>query len=214
MPSKILNVRSEETFNIYECSEFDRLKLLLALYQANMFKNTIKFTCPNCGTENQFKLDFGNVLAKLNETKLEPRNFVYENNQWKYDFMVEYPSVKRVQAFYKSSTRKNNMQRKQSSKANDSIQNIEYTNIFIKSLELTNKITNNTRQINFNDFDAGDIEQIMSVFPQDVLYADDGILKFIVNEYIKKINDTFDTHECYQCGEKYDNDVTSAESFL
>lgn len=37
-------------FDIYSCSEFDRLKLLVALYQANMFKNEVKFTCPSCGT--------------------------------------------------------------------------------------------------------------------------------------------------------------------
>ena len=47
-----------------------------------------------------------------------------------------------------------------------------------------------------------------------MLYSDDGVLKFIINEYIKKINDTFDVHTCYNCGTKYEGDVNSAASFL
>ncbi len=203
-----------ETFDIYNCSEFDRLKLLIALYQANMFKNTIKFTCASCGTENQFKLDFDIVLKKLDDIEVEKKPFSYENKQWKYDFTIEYPAVKRVHKFYAANTQKYRGVKKQQVKSLDNMQNIEYVNLFINTLSITNKTANTTKDLDFNDFEPGDIEQIISVFPQDVLYSDDGVLKFIVNEYIKKINDTFEQHECFQCGEKYENDITSAESFL
>ena len=204
----------KDTFDIYQCSEFDRLKLLIALYQANMFKNNIEFTCPNCGTQNSFKLDFSNVLKKLDVIDLQEKTFGYENKLWQYDFVLEYPKVKRVQEFHKANISKYRGLKKQQIKTVDNLQNMEYINLFIKTLTITNKTNNTDRVINFNDFEAGDIEQILSVFPQDVLYADDGVLKFIVTEYIKKINDSFDSHECFQCGTKYENDISNADSFL
>jgi transcription elongation factor Elf1 len=74
------------SFDVYKCSEFDRLKLLIALYQANMYKNDVKFTCPHCGTENQYKLDFDNVLKKLDKIELKDEEFSYENKNWAYKF--------------------------------------------------------------------------------------------------------------------------------
>ena len=54
----INNAALAEGFDIYQLTEFDRLKILIALYQANMFSNDVKFTCKQCGAENQYKLDF------------------------------------------------------------------------------------------------------------------------------------------------------------
>ena len=86
----------EPDFNIYKLSEFDRLKLLIALYQANMFKNDVEFTCEECGARNMYKLDFGMVLKRLDEVTLEEKSFDYENANFAYHFTVEYPSVERV----------------------------------------------------------------------------------------------------------------------
>ena len=88
-------------FDVYELTEFDRLKILIALYQANMFSNEVKFTCKHCGTENAYKLDFDNVLAKLDEIGLEPKQFVHDSKNFKYEFTLSYPIVKRISAFYK-----------------------------------------------------------------------------------------------------------------
>jgi len=63
--------------------------------------------------------------------------------------------------------------------------------MFLKSVVIINKKTKNARTINFNDFEPNDIIQFTSLFPQDVLYSENGILKYITTEYIKKINDTF-----------------------
>lgn len=204
----------ESDFNIYELTEFDRLKLLIALYQANMFKNDIKFTCEECGAENMYKLDFNNVLQKLDDIKIEPQTFEYENKIWKYKFATRYPSVKQVLQFHKGNVIKYKGAKKQQIKNIDNMSNMDYINLFIETIEMTNKQTNAARKIKLSDFPASEIEDIISVFPQDVLYSDSGILKFIVNEYIKKINDTFDVHTCYNCGAKFENDVNSATSFL
>lgn len=203
-----------ETFNIYDCSEFDRLKLLIALYQSNMFKNDIKFTCKNCGAQNQFKLDFDIVLKRLDKIELTTKKYQYENKLWKFNFEIEYPSVKRIQSYYKSAALKYRNTNKNESKSIENFQNIDYINMFLKSVVIINKKTKNARTINFNDFEPNDIIQFTSLFPQDVLYSENGILKYITTEYIKKINDTFQQHECYNCGAKYENDVTTTESFL
>lgn len=203
-----------ETFNIYDCSEFDRLKLLIALYQSNMFKNDIKFTCKNCGAQNQFKLDFDIVLKRLDKIELTTKKYQYENKLWKFNFEIEYPSVKRIQLYYKSAALKYRNTNKNESKSIENFQNIDYINMFLKSVVIINKKTKNARTINFNDFEPNDIIQFTSLFPQDVLYSENGILKYITTEYIKKINDTFQQHECYNCGAKYENDVTTTESFL
>ena len=201
-------------FDIYQCSEFDRLKLLIALYQANMYKNDVKFVCPQCGTENQYKLDFENVLHRLNKIELKEEEFNYENKNWKYKFVLAYPSVKTVAEFHKANVGKYRNANSQMVKSLDNISNIDYINLFIKQIDLENKSTNSVKQIILSDYAVKDIEDIVAVFPQDVLYSDDGVIQYIANNYIKKINDTFDEHTCFNCGEKYENDVNSAESFL
>ena len=202
-------------FDIYNCSEFDRLKLLIALYQANMYKNDVKFTCPQCGAENQYKLDFDNVLHKLDKIELKDETYNYENKNWKYEFKLRYPSVRTVSDFHKANIGKyRNANNARTIKSVDSISNIDYINLFIESIKLQNKVSGTEKDIVMSDYAVKDIEEIMAVFPQDVLYSDDGVLQYIANNYIKKINDTFEEHTCYNCGEKYSNDINSAESFL
>ena len=67
----------QEGFDIYDFTELERLKLLIALYQANMFNNDVSFTCKECGAENKYKLSFDNVLRKLDEISVEPTTFHY-----------------------------------------------------------------------------------------------------------------------------------------
>ncbi len=84
----INNAALAEGFDVYQLTEFDRLKILIALYQANMFSNDVSFTCKECGAENKYKLDFDNVLAKLDEVGLAPKTFVHENKNFKFTFTL------------------------------------------------------------------------------------------------------------------------------
>ena len=211
----INSVALREGFDVYELTEFDRLKILIALYQANMFSNDVKFTCKNCGTENQYKLNFDNVLHRLDEIGLEPKTFVHESKNFTYEFTVQYPKVRRISSFYKSYCASHKPQSKKDAQVNDSMSNMEYVNLFISKLKLTIKATGVERVIDFSQYKASDVEDILSKFPQDALYTDDGVLNFIVNEYLKKINDSFDKHECYQCGTvQEDEDTNQVEGFL
>lgn len=154
-----------EGFDIYELTEFDRLKILIALYQANMFNNDVKFTCKNCGTENQYKLSFDNVIHRLDEIGLEPKVFVHENKNFKYEFTVQYPKVRRISSFYKSYYMQHKIGSKKDAKVNDSMSNMEYINLFISKLKLTIKSKNVERLIDFTEYKASDVEEILSKFP-------------------------------------------------
>lgn len=44
----------EDGLDIYSLTEFDKIKLLLLLYQRNMAKHDITFVCPECHSENKY----------------------------------------------------------------------------------------------------------------------------------------------------------------
>ena len=48
----------------------------------------------------------------------------------------------------------------------------------------------------------------VAAFPQDVLYTDGGVLKYIVKQYIQPLNDCFEKHECLKCGAIYEKEGT------
>ena len=202
-------------FDIYQLTEFDRLKILIALYQANMFSNEVKFTCKNCGAENSYKLNFDNVIAKLDEIGLEPRQFERDSKNFKYTFTVAYPNVRRISSFYRAYCAKHKGKSKQDVKVNDNMSNMEYVNLFISKLKLEIKSSGVVRDIDFSQYKAEAAEEILAKFPQDALYTDDGVLQFIANEYLKKINDSFDRHVCYQCGTvQEEENADQVEGFL
>ena len=206
----------DKDFDVCKLSEFDRLKLMIALYQANMFQNDVKFTCEECGAENVYRLDFDNVLKKLDEYDLSEKKFHYENKNFKNDFVIAYPSVKTVSAFHASYCRThNNKVARRQMQTDEQMQNMEYVNLFMKSLVFENKNTGKVTSIDFADYKVSDLEEIISVFPQDVLYSEEGVLKFIVKECIQPLNDAFDKHECWQCHTIHEKDnVNQAESFF
>ena len=84
----------------------------------------------------------------------------------KYIFNLSYPTVKLVSRFHASYCAKHgsNVVRKQR-KTNDLMTNLEYVNLFIKTINMTNKITNVTREIAFDNYKVSDIEDILEKFP-------------------------------------------------
>jgi len=134
------------------------------------------------------------VLAKLDEIGLEPKTFKHENKNFVFTFTLSYPYVKKISSFYKAYYLKHKAGSKRDVKVNDNLSNMEYINLFISKVELEVKATGTKRTIDMSNYRAIDVEEILAQFPQDALYTDDGVLNFIANEYLKKINDSFDKH--------------------
>lgn len=205
----------DEGFDIYGVTEFDRLKLLIALYQANMFQRDVDFTCTECGAQNKYRFDFDKTLAKLDSIDVKRENIQYKTKTCLFDFTIGYPSVKTVSAFHKQYCAKNRAVNKAQAKVVDNISNMEYVNLYIQGVEMTNVQTGKRKIIDLTQFTPTDREEIIQMFPQDALYAEDGILKHVMDRYIKVINDSFERHKCFQCGHlNEEGDLASAESFF
>lgn len=206
----------EDDFDIYSVTEFDKIKLLLLLYQRNMIKHEISFVCPECNTENKYQIDFSNVINKLDKFDMSDKEFSYENLSWKFKFKLAYPKVSKVSQFY--SSRYLNMKKTNDKKILDALNNsinVDYTNLFIKNIEFIDKSTNDRNNIDVNDYSLDEFFELISVFPQDVLYSDNGLIQFITSEFIAKINDAFEKHECFVCGKLCESTSdSSAEGFF
>ena len=161
----INQVALDEDFDIYQVSEFDKIKLLIALYQTNVVKNDITFTCKECGTENKYKIDFTETLAKLDDISLEDQEFDFETVSWKFKFTVGYPFVNRVSNFYKSYALKYRKADKKEKDSMNNMINLDYINMYIKRVVLTNKQTGEVTDLNLLDFIPSEVNEIMSTFP-------------------------------------------------
>lgn len=195
-------------FDIYRLSDFDRTKIMIALYQENMFQNDVKFVCDECGEENAYRVDFSETLRKLDDYVLEKKEFEYENKHFSYKFELEYPSVRTVSKFHAQYCARHGNVPKKQEQANNTMTNLEYINLFITRVQMHNKGTGADRDIKLTDYKISDREDILAAFPQDVLYAENGVLKYVVNEYIKPVNDCFEKHECLKCGAIHEKEGT------
>lgn len=205
----------EQGFDIYKCSDFDRLKLLMSIYQTNMFANEVKFTCEECGAENAYKIDFDNVIRRLDEIELNVKDFDYENKHFKYHFTLEFPTVKQVSAFHKSYCQKHRGQPRKMQVSDNKMRSMEYINLFIKTVEVVNKSTGQKTAFDFSQYAVGDQEDILAAFPQDVLYTGNGVIMHITKTFIEPMNNSFDKHECAVCGAIHEKgDVNNSESFF
>ena len=210
------NICLDKDIDIYSLLEFDKIKLLLMLYQRNMNKHEITFICPECQTENKYKINFQNAIKKLDSFDISDKTFNYENDNWNFTFEIGYPTIDKVSKFYQ--TRYLNVKRNTNKNALESLNtsiNVDYINLFIKSMSFVDKTTNQKTDIDFNDYTIDQMIEIVSVLPQDVLYSDTGTISYITNEFISKINDVFDKHTCCVCGKEISNlSDSSANGFL
>lgn len=78
----------------------------------------------------------------------------------------------------------------------DRLSNVEYINLFIESVSITNLETNSVTPVDLREYSVGDVEDILATFPQDVMYSDDGVIQRVATQYISRVNDAFDKHKC------------------
>ena len=129
---------------------------------------------------------------------------------------MSYPKVSEVSKLY--SSRYASMRKTSDKKTVESINtslNMDYVSIFIKNFSFVDKTTGEKTVIDSSEYSVDELLDIMSVFPQDVLYSENGVIQYITKEFIGKINDAFEKHECAVCGKLCeDTSDSSAEGFL
>lgn len=213
----INRVALEDGFDIYKLTEFDKIKLLIVLYQTNMFKSDIEFKCKECGTDNKYKLDFKRVLDRFDQFDTSDKSFHFSNANWSFDFVVGYPTVERISDLYRTYTKRYKAARtKKEVESLNNMVNVDYSCAFIKEISFSSLDgSGEPTRIVTADFTPAEMSEILESFPQDVIYVDDGVLGFVVENFINKINDAFEKHKCGSCGAVYDESIDGdAQSFL
>ena len=190
----------EDSIDIYKLTEFDKIKLLLLMYQRNMMKHEISFICPECPSENKYKIDFNNVLHRLDSFDIGDKVFEYDNGVWNFKFTIGYPLVSKVSDYYhRQYAKAKQLTDKKSFEAFNTSVNVDYVNLFIKKMEFTDAASGETTSIDTSDYSIDEIFDVISVFPQDVMYSENGVISYITDNFISRINDTFDKHRCTVC---------------
>lgn len=197
-----------EGFDIYDMTEFDKTKILLALYQSNMPKNDMTFKCKECGTENKYRFDFRHVIAALDAFDTSPKDYRFENESRVFDFKLKYPTVRQVSQFYRQFAPKyRTMSKKEAETFNQQV-NLDYVGLYIDGVSVTNKQTGHVISApDMSGFSPAEREQMMSTFPQDVLYNENSVLTFIAQEFIQKMNRAFGKRKCGQCGAEFEDQI-------
>jgi len=193
---------TEDGFSIYKLTEFDRIKILMEIYQSNYFKNTITYKCKECGCENSYQIDFTKYSQKLKQFDLKDVVFTTEDKHRYYNFTINYPCVRNVSDFYREYIKNYKNATMKEKEVLDDMGNIEYINLFIKKVEVIEKSDTNDRlTADLTIMSYKDVSELIETLPQDILFSEDhGVLRYVTKEFIEKIGNVFQYERCAQCG--------------
>lgn len=206
---------SEHSFDVYSLTEFDRIRILMEIYQNNYFKDEITYKCKECGCENKYPLDFSKIIDRFNEFDLADQTYTIEDKQYVYNFVLNYPTVRNVSQFYKMYVKKYKGASAKEKDVLDNLENVDYINLYIKQIELIDK-ENQTKDVaDLSLMSYSDIEKLIEMFPQNIVFSEDtGVLRYIAKNFIEKINSVFKYEKCAQCGAEAPVGLGSVADFL
>jgi len=187
-----------EAIDFSKLTELDRIKIMIELYQSNFFQSDLKFICEECQTENEYVLNFESIIAKLNALKFDDITIDTEDQYRKYQFIVNFPTVNRMSDFMKASAQSKRLSKKSTTMR---IDNTDMFDLFIKQFTVENKavdgkiITVECEQMNIRE-----LEEMLQVLPQTILYSNNGVLGRIQSELFNKVDGLFEKPVCANCG--------------
>ena len=200
-------------FEVLDLTEFDRLKILLALYKQNFFNDKIDYICKECKQAGQYTLDFNTIEKSLDGVNIADNTYVIENNTHNFTFVVGYPNVKNVRAFFKQLFKDKN-----DKNVVNKISSIDYIDLFIKDVNIASKDISVKNDINIplKDYMINDIEEILSKLPQGILMSRSGtsLMDKITKDYLSSINTIFSNGKCGNCGKDIQLNIGFSDFFL
>lgn len=188
----------DTSIKIENLTEFDRIKIMLEIYQSNFFKPTTEVVCPNCNESITFNLDFQTVIDNLNTIKMDDITFNDEISTHTITYTVGFPTVKRIQdyrSYIMTTTNNKNIELDY---------NIDMVDLFIKKLVLTNKNTNDIIELNANDYEYAEYIKYLEVLPQSVIYNSTKLLDIIKTDIFGNIQSCFPKTICQSCKNEID----------
>ena len=201
-------------FDIKEYTEFDRITLLLCLYQQNYFSNEIKYTCPKCGKENKYKLDFGAMLHKVGKSWSPDRTYVMKHGSKEFHFTIGWPKVSIVSEFYTSYYRQYNSSNDNTKSTLDQLSNVEYLTMFIRKVELYVDGKSEGVSLNLDDYGYADRSDLIDSLPQGLVFDDkEGVMSKIIADFTNPLNKAFQYENCQFCGAETEEGIGSIADF-
>jgi hypothetical protein len=205
----------EDGFSVYRLTEFDRIRLLMELYQTNYFKNEIKYVCKECGKENVYKLDFQRIIDRFDKFDLSDRILSIEDQNRVFKFTLNYPLVRTVSNFYKDYMKKYKGLTDSEMQILDNFGNIEYVNLFIKRIDVIDKDDPaSALSADLTLMTYSEIEKLIDMFPQNVVFSEDGVINYITKNFIERLNSVFQYEKCAFCGAESSEGIGSLIDFF
>ena len=203
----------KDGFDISEYTEFDRIVILARLYQQNYFDNDIHYTCPKCGKENIYKLDFGKILNKLEDAWTEDKVYVINNGDREFHFTVGWPKVKTIADFYAKYYKTYSASNEKVQSTIDQLSNVEYLVMFIKGIELFSPGAEGL-SIDLNDLTYADRTDLIDSLPQGLVFDDDkGVITRVIADFTDPLNKAFQYEKCAYCGAETEEGIGSIADF-
>jgi len=200
-------------FNIQEYTEFDRIVLLLRLYEQNYFKNDVKYICPKCQKENVYAIDFSRILTKIRSAWRPDKQVLVAHGDKQFKFTLGWPKVSTISEFYKNYYRQYQNANENTQNTIDQLSNVEYLVMFIKGIELILK--DNEISLDLNDCSYAERSDIIDSLPQGVIFDDeDGIIAKVVSEFTDPLNKSFQYEKCQFCGAETEEGIGSIADFI
>ena len=216
MISLINKLSVDKGFDVRDYTEFDRIFISLNLQQMNKINPEIKFTCSKCGKENSYRVDTSKVLRDFAKTFKQDRTFEVETKTKKFTIVGGWPSVRRVENFYKNYYKKYDNAGAKAKETINNLSQIEYLTLFLKSItvcELSDPEDKITASL--ADMTYPEMVQIIDCLPQTVLFDDDiGIISKLIEHFVNPLNDVFKYNDCAFCGEEQTGAIANITDFF
>ena len=203
----------KEGFDINEYTEFDRISLLSRLYQQNYFNNDVHYTCPKCGKENVYKLDFGKILDRLHAAWREDKVYVINASDKEFHFTVGWPKVRTISDFYSKYYKTYSASNEKVQNTIDQLSNVEYLVMFIKGIELHTPGVE-TLSIDLNGLSYADRTDLIDSLPQGLVFDDErGVINKVISDFTDPLNKAFQYEKCAYCGAETEEGIGSIADF-
>lgn len=189
----------DETFDIYKLTEFDRLKIFFLIYQANFFAHTFETECPYCNSKFSYSIDFETLIKTIDDFDISDIEVSHIIKNRKYDFVINFPTVKRMQDYKKYQTfqlRKNKNVQQPSA-----VTMLDMIDLLIKRFTITNLDTNKEIVVDTDGVKYTDYIKYLETLPQNVLYSENSPIISAAKDKFAQIKAALPKIKCNECGE-------------
>lgn len=206
----------DKDFDIRDYTEFERISIVLNLQQMNKMNQKIKFTCQSCNKENSYRLDTAKLLRDFTKTYKPDKDIEIVSGNRRFTFTVGWAKVSSVEDFFKNHYRKYDNASKSVQETINSLSQIEYMNMFIKRVTLTDlNDEEDTMTANLEELSYSDRLQLLDCLPQSILLDEEtGVIAKVIAEFVDPMNDVFKYRDCEFCGAAQTGTMANVTDFI